>query len=180
MKPGSTMSTIIGVVLLFVALFLLGGGLSLLGNTMVEWWVPAIVAAIPAIATAIPLIPRWSHLFGFSKPIYTLPFHLLLVGSVTFFLFLGLNRWCADKSTAHVEHTTVIEKYRKEHTRYRRVSRNRHVPDGKYHTWHLKLQFPDGRIKDTEATFSTYRGIRKGSVRDLTIERGLFGMPVIE
>ena len=65
MKPGSTMSTIIGVVLLFVALFLLGGGLSLLGNTMVEWWVPAIVAAIPAIATAIPLIPRWSHLFGF-------------------------------------------------------------------------------------------------------------------
>ena len=37
MKPGSTMSTIIGVVLLFVALFLLGGGLSLLGNTMVEW-----------------------------------------------------------------------------------------------------------------------------------------------
>lgn len=180
MKQGSTAGLITGIVLLFAAIFLLGGGLSLLGNTLVKWWIPAIVAIIPAVATAIPMISRWQHLFGFSKPIAALPFHLIVVGRITFFLFLGINRWGADKSTAHIESTTVVEKSSKEHTRYRRVSRNHRVPDGKYRTWHIKLRFADGRTIDREVPFSAYRAIRIGSHRDLTLERGLFGIPVIE
>lgn len=180
MKSGSTAALVIAVILMFVALFLLGAGLALLGNTFVAWWIPAIVAIVPAAATALPLMPRWQHLLGFSKLIATLPFHLLLVGSVTFFLFLGINQWCADKGTAHVEHTTVIEKFRKEHTRYRRVSRNRRVPDGKYYSWHLKLQLADGRTINREVPLSTYRNTSTGSHRDLTLAIGFFGFPVIK
>ena len=180
MKSGSNFALAIGIILLMVALFLLGGGLWLLGNTIVNWWIPAIIAFIPAVVTALPLMPRWQWLFGFSKAVYTLPFHLVVTGSVVFFMFLGLNYWGSDKNTAHIEHTTVVEKFRKEHTRYRRVSRNRRVPDGTYHTWHLKLQFPDGRTKNREVTFSAYRRTRVGSTRDLNMERGLFGLPVIK
>lgn len=180
LKSGSNAALGIGIALLFVALVLLAGGVALLGRTLVAWWIPAAIAAVPAIATAMPMMPRWQFLFGFSKPLYALPFHLFTVGAITFFLFLGINRWCADKSTAHTEQTTVVEKFRKEHTRYRRVGRNRRVPDGHYHTWHLKLQFSDGRTKDMEVPFTTYRNAREGSHRELTVERGLFGMTVID
>lgn len=180
MKSGSNSALTIGIILLLVALFLLGGALWLLGNTLVEWWIPVTIAVVPAAVTAMPLLPRWQWLFGFRKAIATLPIHLFFMSSVVFFMLLGVNYWGTDKSTAHTEHTTVVAKFRKEHTRYRRVSRNHRVPDGKYHTWHLTLQFADGRTKNMEVPFSTYRNTRKGATRDLSIERGLFGMQVIK
>lgn len=171
---------VIFCVILFSAFIMLAIGIAILGNTLINWWATLPIALLPAISTAIPFQSRWRTLSGFSNPIANAATHIFVAGSLIFFLFLGLNYWGADKSTAHVEHTTIIDKHSKEHTRYRRVGRNRRVPDGKYNTWHLTLEFADGRQKDTEVTATTYRRSRIGNHRDITLQRGLFSIPVIK
>ena len=171
---------VIFCVILFSAFIMLAIGIAIFGNTLINWWATLPIALLPAISTAIPFQSRWRTLSGFSNPIANAATHIFVAGSLIFFLFLGLNYWGADKSTAHVEHTTIIDKHSKEHTRYRRVGRNRRVPDGKYNTWHLTLEFADGRQKDTEVTATTYRRSRIGNHRDITLQRGLFSIPVIK
>ncbi|MDE6809935.1 MAG: hypothetical protein K2J42_07615 [Muribaculaceae bacterium] len=179
-KSGANWRTIVLVVVLLVSFILLGIGIAFYGNTLTKWWVPVMPAAVVAAVTVPVLAPRWRSLTESGSMIYNGACHLFAMFSLVYFLFLGSNYFMVDDSTLVVEKTEVISKYSKEHTRYRRVSRNRRVPDGHYYTYHILLRFPDGREKEQEVQLKSYNRIRTGSTRDIKVEKGLWGLSVIK
>lgn len=172
--------TILLVIVLFVAFLLLCFGIVIYGNTLIKWWLPVIPAAILAAGTIPVLAMRWKSLTESDSIILNGACHLFVVFSLVYALFLGSNYYMADDSTIVVEQTEVVKKYSKEHTRYRRVGRNRRIPDGHYYTYHILLRFPDGREKSQEVQLKAYNRIRTGSHRDIKVEQGLWGVPVIK
>lgn len=180
MKQGSRFSLILFVAILLASILMLGAGMAIFGRTIVKWWIPVAIALVPAILTAPLLMRRWEKLSDIPNRAVNIIIHIFVGGSVLYFALLGLNMAGADVKGEHVETTTVIQKYSKEHTRYRRVGRGRNIPNGTYKTYHIVLEFSDGRLKEQELPLSSYRNVRTGQHRDLKVARGLFGMPVIE
>lgn len=179
-RQGSGWSTAILVTVLVISFFLLGGGLYLYANSLTQWWVPTLAAAMVALGSAPMLARKWERLTNVKYWIVNLLCHLFVVGSISFFAFLGINYWGADKATDVTENTEIVGKYRKSHTRYRRVSRHHRVPDGEYYTYHLLLKFSDGRDKEIEIPFSSYRKAKVGGHRKLHVQDGLLGIKVIK
>ncbi|MDE5845275.1 MAG: hypothetical protein K2H32_02925 [Muribaculaceae bacterium] len=179
-KSGSNWRTIVLVVVLFISFVMFGFGLAIYGNTLTKWWIPVVPALTFAAVTTPLFVKRWRGLTESRSSIYNAACHIFTAFSVAYFLFLGCNYFFADDSTLVVEKTEVVKKYSKTHTRYRRVSRNRRVPDGHYFTYHILLRFSDGREKEQEVKLQSYNRIRTGSTRDVKVENGLFGLAVIK
>ena len=179
-KTGSNWRTIVLVAVLFISFIMFGFGLAIYGNTLTKWWIPVVPAITFAAVTTPIFIKRWHSLTESYSLIYNGVCHLFTTFSVAYFLFLGCNYFMADDSTLVVEKTEVVKKYSKAHTRYRRVGRNRRVPDGHYYTYHILLRFSDGREKEQEVILQSYNRIRTGSSRDVKVEKGLFGLSVIK
>jgi hypothetical protein len=180
LQQGSKLSLGLLIFILLASFICLGFGVAIYGHTITKWWIPVIPAAMVALGTAPMIFRKWERLVDMNSRIVNFLCHIFVFGSITYFLFLGLNDWCADPETIAVEHTEVIGKYQKAHTRYRRVSRRSRVADGQYYTYHIVVRFEDGREKELEVPFNTYRRTRNGSHRDLTVEKGLFGISVIK
>ncbi len=179
-RQGSRWSMAILIAVLFISFFLLGGGLFFYANSLTQWWVPTLAAAMVALGTAPMLARKWERLTDVKYRIVNFLCHIFVVGSITFFAFLGVNYWGADKNSDVTEKAEIVGKYTKSHTRYRRVSRNRRVPDGEYNTYHLMLRFSDGRQKEIELPFSSYRPAKIGEYRELHVQDGLLGIRVIK
>lgn len=179
-RQGSKLNYVTLIILLLAAFIMLGFGVAIYANSITQWWVPVIPAAMVALGTAPMIYFRWERFTDTGSKIANFLCHIFVFGSITYFLFLGVNYWCADPETKVVEQTEVIDKYQKQHTRYRRVSRNRRVPDGHYYTYHLLLRFNDGREKEIEVKFDTYRKTRNGGHRNVSLEKGFFGITVIK
>ena len=80
----------------------------------------------------------------------------------------------------HQEMATVESKYSEERQSGRYV-RGRYVRSGrKYRTYHIKLRFDDGSLKDVQVQLAEYNRIRTGSKREYTLAKGAFGLPVIK
>ena len=47
-------------------------------------------------------------------------------------------------------------------------------------TYHIKLRFDDGSLKDVQVQLAEYNRIRTGSKREYTLAKGAFGLPVIK
>ncbi|MDE5573633.1 MAG: hypothetical protein K2I94_07795 [Muribaculaceae bacterium] len=131
-KSGSNWRTIVLVVVLFISFVMFGFGLAIYGNTLTKWWIPIVPALTFAAVTTPLFVKRWRGLTESRSSIYNAACHIFTAFSVAYFLFLGCNYFFADDSTLVVEKTEVVKKYSKTHTRYRRGSRNRRVPDGHY------------------------------------------------
>ena len=102
-------------------------------------------------------------------------------GSLFCSLVMGLNYLCADKASQHEVRAEITGKWQKKHTRYRHVGRRHHaIPQGSYNTYHIKLEFPDGRTKEMSVSLSEYNRARTGRFRTLEVADGLFWMPVIK
>ena len=179
-QQGSKWSTVLLVIILLLSFVMLAFGFANYGDTITQWWIPVIPAAMVAFGTAPMIYHRWIRLTDIDSKIVNFICHIFVFGAITYFLFLGVNYWCADPQTIVEEQVEVVDKYQKSHTKYRRVSRNRRVPDGHYNTYHLLLKLHDGREKEIEVPFSTYRSTRNGGHRNLTLEKGFFGLTIIK
>lgn len=179
-QQGSKWSTGLLVFILVFSFIILGLGLAIYSDTITQWWLPVIPAAMVALGTAPMLTHRWKRLTDIDSTIVNLLCQIFVFGSITYSLFLGVNYWCADPETIVEEKAEVVDKYQKTHTRYRRVSRRSRVPDGHYYTYHLLLRLNDGREKEVEVPFNTYRRTRNGGHRTITLEKGFFGLTVIK
>lgn len=166
------------IFLIFVVIAALGIGMSLYHSTFMPLWLPLLAAAVPALVTLSALVPRWRSLPGCGHTAVASLAHLAVLGTVCFALFIGSNYIFASEPVAH--EAVVESKFRREHTRYRRVGRGRMIPAGKYHTWHVALRLDDGRSTDTEVSLEKYNRIRKGTHRKVFLSRGLFGFTVVK
>lgn len=165
--------------LLIVSALLLALSIHFYGSTIVKPWVPFGMAVLLGIAS-IAVSGIWRRLTGSAKWWINALYGFAVVGAVSAFAIMGGNYFMADESTAHIEEVEVVDKYREKHYKSRRVSRRVYTRGAPYWTYHVTVEFADGRRKSIEVTQKRYQRIRNGSVRELTMQKGLFGMPVVK
>ena len=168
-----------------IIMAILGVGLAIVAIyyyavTVVAWRLPFAAGAVAGLAAMFGLrglramlvgvygaVAAWVALFVFG----------LCAGSA---LLLWGNSAFADPGSVHQEMATVESKYSEERQSGRYV-RGRYVRSGrKYRTYHIRLRFDDGSLKDVQVQLAEYNRIRTGSKREYTLAKGAFGLPVIK
>lgn len=180
MKTGTVIRYIVACLVAVGALCAWGLGMAVMQDTFIPGWVPWVVALVPAVVLLPVFVTRWPALTGIENRWVGALCHLVVFGGLFFILFLGSNYMFARESTAVSETASVVEKHRREHTRYRRVSRRSYVPSGHYHTWHLVLELDDGRRHEQSVSAVVYNRTRVGARRKIPLQRGLFGFTVVK
>jgi len=167
-----------GIIALFILFFVFGGILFLISETIVAKWLPPVIGLVIAIASMPAGLKLWIKIPVLKRRYVACICHIVVVGALTTFLVLLLNYTCAHSESAYEATAVVNKKYIENRTRYRRVGRNRRIPDGTYQVYNLDMVFPDGTHKGEEVAFERYRHTRKGDSIVYTIQPGLFGWPV--
>lgn len=165
--------------LLVIGLLLVSISVNLYGKTIVEPWLPYGIALLLGVAS-IAVSGVWRCLTGTSRWWINALYGFAVVGALSAFAIIGGNYYMADESTAHTEEVKVVDKYREKHYKSRRVSRRVYTRGAPYWTYHVTVEFADGRRKPIEVTKKRYAKIKSGSIRELTLQKGLFGMPVVK
>ena len=73
----------------------------------------------------------------------------------------------------------VQKKYIETHKKTRRVGRHRYVSDGVRKEYYLQVAFENGNVETLHVSPSTYNKTKTGRPKILTLQKGLFGLPVI-
>ena len=55
--------------------------------TLIEWWLPVLVALVPAVLT-LSLYKSWSQFFGVTNRFIGITCHIICVGVVSYMLFI--------------------------------------------------------------------------------------------
>ena len=147
-------------------------------KTRIVWWLPVAAAAGGAVVT-MPLLSRlWSRLTGLDDPGMNRLCHLLGIGAVLYFLFMGGNCLLADPTSEYGEQITVTEKIRKVRHQRHRIG-HRSVPGRTYEVFYLRIEFADGMRRKIQVPSSVYNSCRENHSKTVTMRRGFFGFPVI-
>mgnify|MGYP000314993846 CR=1 FL=1 len=85
----------------------------------------------------------------------------------------------ADSASTHEEKVMVQKKYIETHKKTRRVGRHRYVSDGVRKEYYLQVAFENGNVETLHVSPSTYNKTKTGRPKILTLQKGLFGLPVI-
>ena len=166
------------VLMLFIFIFSCGISCVVYEDTLVDWWIPVGVVLIVVIAT-IPFYKGWIWLTTMDDKVINCCCHLVCVGAISCVLFLGGNYWFADSASAHEDDLMVQNKYIETHKKSRRVGRHRYVPDGVRKEYYLQVTFENGNVETLHVSPSTYNKTKTGRSKILTLQKGLFGLPVI-
>lgn len=148
-------------------------------NTLSVWWIPVGTAGIIAAITC-PFYRKWVWLTGYTSKTVNLLCHLVCAGTLGYALFLSANYGLADSSSAHQEEVIVQQKFQKTHKKTRRVRKRTYVADGVRIEYYLLVTFKNGMEKNLPVPLSVYNKTRAGGTKTLTLQRGLFGLPVIK
>ena len=155
-------------------------------DTLAAWWIPVGVALIIVIAT-IPFYKGWIWLTTMDKR-GTMRFYFnhaknaqweIPAYDISCVLFFGGNYWFADSASTHEEEVMVQKKYIETHKKTRRVGRHRYVSDGVRKEYYLQVAFENGNVETLHVSPSTYNKTKTGRPKILTLQKGLFGLPVI-
>ena len=157
------------VLMLFIFIFSCGISCVVYEDTLVDWWIPV----------GVVLIVGWIWLTTMDDKVINCCCHLVCVGAISCVLFLGGNYWFADSASAHEEEVMVQNKYIETHKKSRRVGRHRYVPDGVRKEYYLQVTFENGNVETLHVSPSTYNKTKTGRSKILTLQKGLFGLPVI-
>lgn len=176
----STMKYILPVVAFLIGLAAWVLGMSLLHDTFMPWWLPVICGVFASAVLMPAMVPRLTKLFDDVPRWICGVAHTVVWTGIFFFAVLGLNYRFASASTAVSAEATVVDKVCKERTRYRRVARNRYIAAGKYNEWYLVLELDGGRRYEQPVSITVYNRTRRGAVRHLPLQRGLFGYTVVK
>ena len=147
-------------------------------KTRIVWWLP-VAAAVGGAVVTMPLLSRlWSRLTGLDDPGMNRLCHLLGIGAVLYFLFMGGNCLLADPASEYGEQITVTEKIRKVRHQRHRIGHHS-VPGRTYEVFYLRIEFADGMRRKIQVPSSVYNSCRENHSKTVTMRRGFFGFPVI-
>lgn len=163
------------------AMIALCGGMVVWNRTLVDWWVPALVALAGASVLLRPLSSTWRKFTGSESTAINMMSHIAFFGCLIYFGVLEANYLYPGRGDKmqHVA-VTVEKKYTKEHTKVRRLTNGVTVPAGKYKTYHAKFVFADGRSKDIQMPLNDYNHLRQGSETEINLCTGILGWPVMK
>ncbi|MDY3068434.1 MAG: hypothetical protein SOR57_01970 [Parabacteroides sp.] len=144
--------------------------------TLIEWWLPVVIALIPAILT-LRFYKSWSVFAGISNKYIGMICHIICVGVVSYMLFIVCNyrfRDVEDRQEANVS----VGKYSQEHEqRYKK--RKHYYKTNKVKRYYLVITFDDARTKTIVVSKDKYDSI-KGNNMKISLEKGLFGFTVFD
>ncbi|MDE6126569.1 MAG: hypothetical protein K2G30_06405 [Muribaculaceae bacterium] len=170
----------LGIMGCVLAVMATGGGAAFFyANTLVEWWLPLVVALCAALLFWVLMKGAWARWWPGAYGWLRCVAHFAIFAPLAAFVLLGANYAGADDATLHGERVEVERKYREKHYRNRRVGRNRYVKGEPYYTYKVEVRFADGRLKTLDYPLERYNCVRQGAPLTLEMEAGLLGWPVI-
>ena len=166
---------------LMLLLVLLAGGLLWVFYdwTLTPFWIPLGVA-VAAVLLTLPLYGRWCWLTTTDHRVLNALCHTVCVSLFVGSLFLFVNYHLADPSSSREVTVIVLKKQIKEYKKSRRVGRRHYIPDGVRREYYLHVSFPDGKTETLHVSRATYNKAREGKPRQLLLQTGCFGLPVIK
>lgn len=167
------------ILVALVITFLLGISAGIQSNTIIEWWKPATTCAVAALAGTVLFHKRLRLLKQENIKYLEYPTAFAIIFSIMLCSFYCMNFFMSDQSTRQEYSVPVINKYSKEKYRTKRVGR-RTVRGEKYMTYYIQLRLPDGHIKSYDRPIGEYTKIKRGQQLNISVEDGLFGIPVIK
>lgn len=164
----------------FLFLFVLGViGYLLYKHTLIDWFIPLLVAACIAVAT-LSLYKKWVWMTNTDSKTLNIIYHLIAVGLMSCVLFLGSNFLFADTASTHVEQVLVKSKQIKTRKNSGRLGRRHYSSTGSSSkSYYLNMCFENGKEKQLWVKREVYNATRPGDKRPLKMRQGLFGFPVI-
>lgn len=147
-------------------------------KTLVAWWLPVEMGLVMALAT-LPLSRKWRWLTNSEDKMYNAFCHLVCIGSIGSALFLTGNYGLADPSSTHQEEVVVQKKYQKTIQKSRVGGKRNYRQQGTRVEYFMEVTFKNGAVKKLIATPATYQKAKEGKLKVLTLQKGLFGIPVI-
>lgn len=179
MKLSESVRRVLFGIIMALSVMSLAASICIYGDTLVSAWIPFGTAFLLGIA-ALPLSPKWERITMSSRVWVNCLCNIFVVGCVASFVILGGNYMLASEASAHREDVTVVGKHKETRYRPRRVGR-RYVGSGKtYHAYRVVVEMADGRRKGITVPYSQYRKIKVGSVREIVLAQGFFGMPIVK
>lgn len=176
MKTLKIIGAITGAIIALAAVIT---GMIFYRDTLVDWWLPPVFAAIVGAAT----IPWLRKFIAVATPItdrvYTSVSALLFSTALVYGLTLTANSVLADRQAARDYDAEIIDKHIEKRTRHRRVGRGRMIPDGHYNAYCVTVRLADGRAKTYETSRSRYNSTRNGSHHSLSVAPGFLGYDII-
>lgn len=168
-------------VLAMATLILIGGSITLHARTIITGgWVIAISCGV-AIIIVTAIVNLLIRDDADSKSLWIKYVGGVIISAAALaFSFYGLNYWCADSSTEHIERVEVVRKYYNVRHKTQRINRRVYTTGAPYKVYYIDVEFANGRIKAQSIPFSRYRRVHKGDTINLPMEKGLFGFPVIK
>ena len=163
-------------VLICILVILSGGvGYVFYKYTLIEWWLPVLVALVPAVLT-LSLYKSWSQFFGITNRFIGITCHIICVGVVSYMLFIICNYRFRDVDSRQ-EVNVSVTKYSQEHERRNKTGRH-HYKKEKVKRYYLEITFEDGLTKTLIISRDKYNAIKRSSMK-IYQEKGLLGFPVI-
>lgn len=164
----------------FLFLFILAGiGYLLYKHTLIEWFIPLLVATCIAAAT-LSLYKRWAWMTNTDSKPLNIICHLTVVGLMSYVLFLGSNFLFADTASTHIEQVVVKSKQVEVRKNTRRSGRHHTTTSsGTRRYYYLNISFENGKEKQLQVRQEVYNVTKTGSKKPLTMRQGCFGFPVI-
>lgn len=167
-----------GVAVLVVVLAY-AGAFSLSAETLVSAVPVILVAVVLAAVTFWPARMLWPRVSGIGSMWCNALLHTISVTGLLLCLFYVGNYVGADRNTFHTEQALVERKYTKTRHRTRRVNRRTTARGEPYKVYFAQLRLADDRVTDLEMSREQYGRLRSGNMVEMTVARGLFGVPVI-
>lgn len=163
-----------------VTVLSLGGIFALAPLTMVPWWFPAIVAAFSGSVLGIAGWRTWSYLTTIEHflPNYLLNLLICTIWLTAFFYYTNDTFLSGDEPQK--EMVVVKSKYRERHHTSRRTGKHSYVRGPDYYTYHVTVDFLTGEQRTLKLPYSTYKNIRQDAPLILSLQRGIFGVDVIQ
>ncbi len=172
---------IVGVLFVSCCLMLAVLGTVIYEQTLIDWWIPVVVAVGAAVLLAYPMGRVWGWLSGFSIGWLNRAFGFLIVGALSCFGFLAVNSWCGDGSSGYETRAVVAEKRQSVHSRSHRAGRHRYASRGSCYKYHFLLRFEDGTLKEMEVNSKEYMKAKlHGDSLTVVMHQGCFGFPVVD
>lgn len=171
--------SILGGTLICLCIVLYAMAAALHRDTLVEWWIPTVIALILALASGATMWRIWTRLTDSSGFIINYICHTVFFCGLFLAAIYGINRAFPRQSTIWETEAVVERKYTKTRHHRQRVSRRVYKQGAPYKVYYIELDFSDGRRKEMQVTVSRYNRIRSGSTMPLTLQKGFFGMTII-
>lgn len=175
-KWRSAILVIAGVGCIVAAIF----GWLVYDKTLVDIAIP-IGLSIGGVMVTSPISCKlWRWLTGSDNRWHNMACNLAVTGSVVFAAFLSANFYLADQSSGYTENITIENKWRKTHDTYQRIRRHSYRKTGVRYTYHMDVRFSSGFRKEMQIQRPAYNRYKTGGTYTFTMQRGLFGFPVIK